>query len=334
MAARSAAHDGADVMIEVENLTKYYGPSPALRDVSLTARRGEILGFLGPNGAGKTTAMRIITGFLPPTSGTVRVAGHDVLDDSLAARQAIGYMPETMPLYPEMTVAGYLTFLARLREVKSLGEALDRVMDRVAITDHADQLIGHLSKGYRQRVGIAQALIHDPDVIILDEPTIGLDPRQIREVRRLIRELGGDHTVVLSTHILPEAQQVCDRVLIINNGVIVAEDMPEELGRRLAGGEQVRVVVDAAIDGNKVAQALRGVPGVREVTAAGGNTFHVMTEPEARTRAEIAKAVVEHDWPLLELRPSGLTLEDIFLQLTAEDAAEGRESEAEEVANA
>ncbi len=334
MAVPSAANDGADVMIEVENLTKYYGAAPALRDVSLRARRGEILGFLGPNGAGKTTAMRIMTGFLPPTSGTVRVAGHDVLDDSIAARQAIGYMPETMPLYPEMTVASYLTFMARLRGVSAVREALDRVMDRVAITDHADQIIGHLSKGYRQRVGIAQALIHDPDVIILDEPTIGLDPRQIREVRGLIRELGGDHTVVLSTHILPEAQQVCDRVLIINNGVIVAEDTPEELGRRLAGGEQVRVVVGDPVEERKLMQALRAVPGVREVSAAGGNAFHVMMEPEARTRSEIARTIVENGWPLMELRPSGLTLEDIFLQLTAEDAAEGQAAAKGEAADA
>ena len=216
-------------MIEVERLTRYYGPVPAINDVSFTAHKGEIVGFLGPNGAGKTTTMRMLTGYLPPSSGTARIAGHDIVTDSMAARKLIGYLPESTPLYPEMTVSDYLHFMARLRGVKDRGAAVERVMSQVSIDHRADDLIGHLSKGFRQRVGIAQALVHDPKLIILDEPTIGLDPRQIREVRELIAELRGDHTVLLSTHILPEAQQLCDRILIIKRGQIVAEDTTEGL---------------------------------------------------------------------------------------------------------
>jgi ABC-2 type transport system ATP-binding protein len=333
-----ASGNGADVMIEVENLSRYYGTVPALRDVSLRAHRGEILGFLGPNGAGKTTAMRIMTGYLPPTSGKVRVAGHDIVDDSLAARRAIGYMPETMPLYPEMTVAGYLKFLARLRGVADVSGAVERVMERVAITDRAEQIIAHLSKGYRQRVGVAQALVHDPDVIILDEPTIGLDPRQIREVRGLIRELGGQHTVVVSTHILPEAQQVCDRVMIINRGAIVAEDTPDALAQRLTGGEQVRITVGGEASPSAVVAALREVKDVSSVEALGEGSYLVMARSGTNPQPDLAKTVLKHNWPLLEIKAEALTLEDIFLQLTADETttasaemdAESDEDEEEE----
>ncbi len=332
--------NGAAAMIEVENLTRYYGPLPALRDVSFHARRGEILGFLGPNGAGKTTAMRILTGYMPPTAGRVRVAGHDVVEESMAARKTVGYLPETAPLYREMTVKGFLKFMARLRGVSDADGAAGRVMARVAVEDHADQPISQLSKGYRQRVGLAQALIHEPEVIILDEPTIGLDPRQIREVRNLIRELGGQHTIILSTHILPEAQQVCDRVLIIHRGRIVAEDTPAELTARLTGDEQVRLAVPDDVGTAAVSSALGSVAGVERVEALGEGKYLVTAGGGASPRAALAATVVGRGWPLLELTPVSMTLEDIFLQLTgeeeqapdtraAESAAEGDAGEAE-----
>jgi len=319
----AGAERSGDVMIDVDHLTRYYGPFPALRDVSFRAHRGEIVGFLGPNGAGKTTAMRILTGYMPPTSGTAQVAGHDVVDASMDARRSIGYLPETTPLYTDMTVAGYLGFMARLRGAEDPDAAVERVMARVSVDHRADDLIGQLSKGFRQRVGIAQALVHDPPVIILDEPTIGLDPRQIREVRDLIRELGGEHTVILSTHILPEAQQVCDRVLIINRGQIVAEDAPDRLTARLSGGERIRLAVPPGMDDRLVADALGAVGGVEGVEVAGGGVFFVSAQAEANPRPDLAELVVGHGWPLLELTPLGLTLEDIFLELTADEPAAG-----------
>jgi len=213
-------------MIQAENLTKYYGDYPAIEDVSFTVNRGSIVGFLGPNGAGKTTTMRILTGYMPPTSGTATVAGYNVFTDSLEVRRHIGYMPETVPLYTDMSVRSYLNFMARLRGMRNPRQRIEEVVEAVNIGDEADTLIGHLSKGYRQRVGLAQALIHEPEILTLDEPTIGLDPRQVVEVRELIKGLAGDHTIILSTHILPEASQTCDRILIINEGTIVAEDTP------------------------------------------------------------------------------------------------------------
>ncbi|MFI0607667.1 MAG: ABC transporter ATP-binding protein [Anaerolineae bacterium] len=308
-------------MIEVERLTRYYGPVPAINDVSFTAHKGEIVGFLGPNGAGKTTTMRMLTGYLPPSSGTARIAGHDIVTDSMAARKLIGYLPESTPLYPEMTVSDYLHFMARLRGVKDRGAAVERVMSQVSIDHRADDLIGHLSKGFRQRVGIAQALVHDPKLIILDEPTIGLDPRQIREVRELIAELRGDHTVLLSTHILPEAQQLCDRILIIKRGQIVAEDTTEGLTARLGGGEQVRVGLGRSVPAAEMRAALDKVRGVTEVTGD-GDSYTVTVQPATDARAAIAAAVVGNGWPLVELNLSRLTLEDVFLELTASDTAE------------
>jgi len=303
-------------MIEVEHLTKYYGDVPAIQDVTFQVDRGEVLGFLGPNAAGKTTTMRILTGFLPPSSGTARVAGYDVFRDSIEVRKRIGYLPETVPLYPEMTVYGYLDFVARLRRMENREHRIWEVMERLALDDHADELIGKLSKGYRQRVGVAQALIHDPEILILDEPTIGLDPKQIIEVRELIRELGKDHTIILSTHILPEVSQTCQRVIIINQGRIVAVDTPERLTARLKGAE--RIFVQLARPDENVVPKLSAIEGITSVEAREGGAFEIESALGVDRRAEIAEVAVKHGWGLLELRPMGMSLEDIFLQLTTE----------------
>ncbi len=303
-------------MIEVENLTKTYGDFVAIEDVSFHVPRGEVLGFLGPNGAGKTTTMRILTGYMPPTDGRATVAGFDVFHDSLEVRRRIGYLPETVPLYNEMTVAGYLDFVARLRGVDNRWDRIDRVMEQVDIADRADDLIGKLSKGYRQRVGLAQALVHDPEVIILDEPTIGLDPKQVVEVRELIRSLSGERTVILSTHILPEVSQLCERVLIINEGHIVAEDTPERLTARLEGAERVRVALEPGAEG--VVEVLGAIDGVKDVTPVGDGKFDVTCALGAELRPILARRIVERGWSLLELRPVGMSLEDVFLKLTTE----------------
>jgi ABC-2 type transport system ATP-binding protein len=303
-------------MIRVTNLTKDYGDVKALKDVSFNVEKGEILGFLGPNGAGKTTTMRILTGYMPPTSGTATVAGFDVFRQSIEVRKRIGYMPETVPLYPEMTVAGYLDFMGRLRRVGDRKKRVQEVMERTRIDDHADVLIGKLSKGYRQRVGLAQALLHNPEVLILDEPTIGLDPRQIIEVRELIRGLGQDHTVILSTHILPEASQTCSRMVIINEGQIVAEDTPDRLTSSLKGAERIFVQLGATADG--VREALLRVDGITGVEEKGGGAYEVECALGTDKRADIAREVVARGWPLLELRPVGMSLEEIFLKLTTE----------------
>lgn len=307
-------------MIEVEKLTKAYGDFVAIEDVSFHVSRGEVVGFLGPNGAGKTTTMRILAGYMPPTSGRASVAGYDVFHDSLEVRRRLGYLPETVPLYPEMTVVGYLQFMARLRGVADVDTHVERAMEQVGIENRAQDLIDHLSKGYRQRVGLAQALVHDPEVIILDEPTIGLDPKQIIEVRELIRGLSGERTVILSTHILPEVSQLCERVLIINAGHIVAEDTPAQLTARLEGAERIRVVIGATADG--VAEVLGAIDGVEGVTDAGSGQYDVLSALGVDVRPALARRVVERGWPLLELRPVGLSLEDVFLELTTE-APEG-----------
>ncbi len=303
-------------MIEVENLTKHYGDFVAIEDVSFHVSRGEVLGFLGPNGAGKTTTMRILTGYMPPTDGRASVAGFDVFHDSLEVRRRIGYLPETVPLYPEMTVEGYLDFVAQLRGLDDRWDRIDRVMEQMDIVDRADDLIGQLSKGYRQRVGLAQALVHDPEVIILDEPTLGLDPKQIIEVRELIRSLSGERTVILSTHILPEVSQICERVLIINEGRIVAEDTPEQLATRLEGAERVRVTLDSGADG--VAEVLGSIDGVEDVVQIGNGSYDVTCAMDVELRPVLARRIVESGWSLLELRPVGMGLEDVFLQLTTE----------------
>jgi len=304
-------------MIEANGLTKRYGDFVAVENLNFHVERGEIVGFLGPNGAGKTTTMRMLTGYLPPSGGTARIAGYDIFSESIQARRRIGYMPETVPLYPEMTVRGYLGFMAQIRGVRDRRSAVDAAMGRCHLTDRAHQLIGALSKGYRQRVGLAQALLHQPDVLILDEPTIGLDPRQIIEVRELIRELGQERTVLLSSHILPEVSQVCTRVLIIHKGHIVAEDTPEGLTVRLQEAARLAVQVDQP--SAEVETALAAVPGVQKVELAGGGRYEVSAGSGTDIRAAVAEAVVHGGWGLLELRPVGMSLEEIFLQLTREE---------------
>jgi len=305
-------------MIEVKNLTKYYGPLPAIHEISFRARKGEILGFLGPNGAGKTTTMRILTGYMPPSEGRATVAGYDVVEDSLEVRRRVGYMPETVPLYPEMAVTEYLEFMGSLRRVGNLEDAVDRVVQQLGLEERADSYIGTLSKGMRQRVGLAQALLHEPQVLILDEPTIGLDPAQIIEVRELIAGLRKNRTIMLSTHILSEAQQVCDRVLIINRGRIVAEDTPANLQAQLAGAE--RVLVRAAAETKELARALKRVPGVDAVVPSGEEGAVELSGPPGKDlRPAIARAVVKAGLDLLELRGVGVSLESIFLQLTQEE---------------
>ena len=305
-------------MIDVEGLTKFYGAFPAIQDLSFSVRPGEIVGLLGPNGAGKTTTMRILAGYMPPTSGTARVAGFDVIDQSLEVRRRVGYLPETVPLYPEMAVFEYLAFMGSLRRVPELEDRVDEVLEQVAMLDRSASYIGNLSKGLRQRVGLAQALLHRPEVLILDEPTIGLDPAQIIEVRRIIQELGRDRTVLLSTHILPEAQQVCDRVLIINHGKIVAEDTPGNLQAQLAGAERLTVVAGASTA--ELTRLLEALPGVSAVRAGSRDgEVEVSTAPGKDLRPLVARRVVEGGFDLLELRTAGLSLEQIFLQLTREE---------------
>jgi ABC-2 type transport system ATP-binding protein len=310
-------------MITVDHLTKYYGPRAAVRDLTFEVAKGEILGFLGPNGAGKTTTMRILTGYMPPSSGTATVAGYNVFSQSIEARRHVGYLPESVPLYTEMEVSAYLRFMAKIRGVPGRNQRarVDYVMEALSLTHVRDRIIGKLSKGYRQRVGIAQALVADPDVLILDEPTIGLDPRQIIETRNLIRGLAGDHTVILSTHILPEVSATCQRVLIINDGEIAAEDTPDNLTRRLRGAETLQVEVRGPRQA--VMDQLRALPHVMDVTADGGvdgtNTFTVAFALGHDLREQLAASIVGQGWGLLELRPVRLSLEEIFLEIITEE---------------
>jgi len=313
-------------MIRVEGLVKEYGTFRALDDVSFHVARGEIVGFLGPNGAGKTTTMRTITGYMPPTHGTVEVAGLDVVADSLEVRQRVGYLPETVPLYREMRVSDYLAYAAALRGVEDRDVAVSRVVDACGLGDVRDRIIGRLSKGYRQRVGLAQALVHDPELLVLDEPTIGLDPRQIRSVRELIRDLAGDHTVLLSTHILPEVADLCQRVLIIDKGRIVAEDTPDRLQAGLQGGQMVRVQV--AQPGDGLLDALETVSGVGAVRRLSPDRFEVSFTPETDGRAAVAEALVRGGWGLLEMQSVSMSLEDVFVQLTTDESAAPAQEEA------
>jgi ABC-2 type transport system ATP-binding protein len=314
-------------VIEVQHLTKRYGRVTAVDNVSFRVERGEILGFLGPNGAGKTTTMRILTGYMPATEGRAVVAGFDIFDKPVEAKRRIGYLPETPPLYPDMTVREYVDFVARIKGVPSRErrDRVDTVLKRTHIADMAGRHCAKLSKGYKQRVGLAQALIHNPDVLILDEPTAGLDPKQIIETRDLIRSLAGDHTVVLSTHILPEVSQTCQRVVIINNGRVVAVDTPENLTARLQGAETMYVHVEAP-EGDAAA-ALLGIPGVTRVIAAEqrgtSGAFEVESDRGSDVRREIARTIVNRGWGLLELRPMRMSLEEIFLQVTTEERPEG-----------
>ena len=311
-------------MIEVDHLTKSFGKVRAVDDISFSVGSGEILGFLGPNGAGKTTTMRILTGYLPATQGSARIAGYDVFEQSLEVRRRIGYLPEVPPLYPDMDVHSYLEFVARIKGVSSgdLSRRVDEAMQLANIADKRYDLIKHLSRGYKQRVGLAQAIVHNPDVVILDEPTVGLDPKQIIEVRKLIKGLAGEHTIILSTHILPEVSMTCDRVVIINKGRIAAVDTPENLTTQLKGAERVHLEVRA--DSERLRPTLEQIEGVSqmEVTPIEGSdrvSVTVESEPGTDLRSAIAAAVVGQGWDLYELRAVSLSLEDIFLQLTTEE---------------
>ena len=324
-------------MIEVQHLTKRYGPFTAVNDVSFKVERGEILGFLGPNGAGKTTTMRVLTGYMPATEGKAIVAGYDVFEQPIEAKRRTGYLPETPPLYPDMTVRDYLSFVSQIKGVPRAERKarIDSVMERTRIADMAKRHCGKLSKGYRQRVGLAQAILHNPDVLILDEPTAGLDPKQIIQTRELIKELAGDHTIILSTHILPEVSQTCDRVVIINKGHVVAVDTPDNLTARLRGSETMYVQVDSAGigAGPDAAGAIETIPGVTRVAIADSRAgvigFEVDSETGRDVRRELAAAIVSRGWGLLELRPMRMSLEDIFLQLTTQETTQDAASPAE-----
>jgi ABC-2 type transport system ATP-binding protein len=348
-------------MIEVEHLTKYYGAFPALRDITFSVEKGEILGFLGPNGAGKTTTMRIITGYIPPTSGTVRVAGFDVVEKSLEARQRLGYLPESVPLYTELTVFEYLDFKGRICGMHNVRERKARiyeVMDQLNIGDVAGKVIGTLSRGYRQRVGLAQAILHNPEVLILDEPTVGLDPMQITEVRALIKELGRNHTIILSTHLLPEVSMVCDRVIIINRGRLVALDTPIHLAEGVAASQAIQLEIGG--EPKEVLKVLRSVGGVtsarvvpqqtgtqiaygltaereitlpvsEEVLPAGVHTYHIDGQPGADLRPRLAAAIVGAGYELLELKSVRPTLEDVFISVISREEELAAEEEEEEL---
>jgi len=316
-------------MIEVDHLSKTYGTTSAIEEVTFSVESGEILGFLGPNGAGKTTTMRILTGYLPASRGTARIAGFDVHEDSMAVRQRIGYLPETPPLYGDMTVEGFLWFVARLKGVAA-GDRPTRVtaaVERCNLEEKRHVLIRKLSKGFRQRVGIAQALVHDPPVIILDEPTVGLDPRQIIDVRNLIKSLAGDHTIILSTHILPEVSMTCNRVAIINKGRLVATNTPEQLVTDMLGGNGYEL--ELAGDTTVVEEPLRGLPGVRSVEMLthdlplpeGHHRLRVMVEGTEDPGRQVAAVVVGAGLGLYEMRRIRISLEDVFLQLTTQEAA-------------
>jgi len=313
-------------VIEVQDLTKAYGAVTAVDHVSFAVKKGEILGFLGPNGAGKTTTMRILTGYMPATSGTARIAGFDIFSESLDARRHIGYLPEAPPIYPDMSVWAYLDFVARIKNVppEKRRERVADALKKTNIVEKRTELIKRLSRGFKQRVGLAQALVHDPDVIILDEPTVGLDPKQIIEVRNLIKGLAGSHTIILSTHILPEVSMTCDRVVIINKGKIAAVDTPQNLTAQLKGGQKIRVEVEAPE--RSLRDLLASVPGTSrvevEAARAGGHLTATVEAAEGQDiRSQIAAKIVEKGWPLYELRGVSLSLEDIFLELTTDDAA-------------
>jgi len=310
--------------IEVENLTKYYGDFPAISEISFTVGKGEILGFLGPNGAGKSTTMKILTGYMPPTEGTVKIAGYNVVANSLEARKHIGYLPETVPLYTDMTIQSYLEFMGSIRGMskENIRKRIIHVVDLCRLGEYQNTIINKLSKGFRQRVGIAQAILHDPDILILDEPTIGIDPIQVVETRQLIKDLGVGHTVVISTHILPEVSTLCERVVIIHEGEVVAIDRPENLAERLQGSDQV--VVDVRGPKVKVVQALKDIQGVQNVSASTLEkdifSYTVSSNPDYDIRELVSQTIVQQGWGLLRQESISMTLEQIFLKLTTEDS--------------
>ena len=312
-------------MITVKELTKRYAGTVAVNQISFEVAKGQIVGFLGPNGAGKTTTMRMLTCFLPPSAGTANVAGFDVFEQPLEVKKRIGYLPETPPIYPEMETADYLRFVGKLKGLSGadLAKRVDYVCERCAVADVKKKLLGKLSKGYRQRVGLAQAIIHNPEVLILDEPTAGLDPKQINETRDLIKSLAGDHTIILSTHILPEVEQTCEQVIIINKGKLVATDSVRNLQARARGAESVLVEIAGRQGGLEVPivqHKLEQVSGVSRVVCKQQVDSHALFEVESEkgrlVRGDLARAVVHSGWDLNELRPAAMSLEEIFLQLT------------------
>jgi ABC-2 type transport system ATP-binding protein len=328
-------------MITVNELTKRYARNTAVDHISFAIEKGQIVGFLGPNGAGKTTTMRMLTCFMPPTSGTAKVAGFDVLEEPLEVKKRIGYLPETPPLYPEMRTGEYLAFVGALKGLSGapLKERVKYVCDRCAVADVRDKLISKLSKGYRQRVGLAQAIIHNPDVLILDEPTAGLDPKQINETRDLIKSLAGDHTIILSTHILPEVEQTCEKVIIINKGKLIATDSVNNLQNRARGAESVVVEVakrNGEVDPRAVLQRLELVSGVSRAVfkekRQASSVFEVESSKGQLVRGDLARAVVEAGWDLHELRSAAVSLEEVFLQLTGDHAAAAPAQPEEELA--
>jgi ABC-2 type transport system ATP-binding protein len=318
-------------MIETRDLTKMYGELYALNRLTLKLEQGDVYGFIGPNGAGKTTTMRILTGYMPATSGTASIAGFDVFGNSMEVRRHIGYLPEAPPVYPDMTVETYLDFVLRIKNVpaEKRPQYVTAALEKTNIVDKRKELIKRLSRGYKQRVGLAQALVHDPTVIILDEPTVGLDPKQIIEVRHLIKSLAGTHTIILSTHILPEVSMTCDRVVIINKGKIAAVDTPQNLTSQLKGGQ--RIYIDAQAAEKPLEQLLAKIPGTARVQvspsrADGHSIANVEVAPGKDIRSQIAAKIVEQGWALYELRGISLSLEDIFLELTTDDAAHAQAS--------
>jgi ABC-2 type transport system ATP-binding protein len=320
-------------LIKIEHMSKSYGPFPAVIDISFEVLRGEIIGFLGPNGAGKTTTMRVVTGFTPPTQGTVTVSGYDVVTHSLDVRRHIGYLPETVPLYLDMTVTNYLRFMGELRGMNSswVKERLPLVIDMVKLGDYRDTLVGRLSKGYRQRTGIAQAILHEPDVLIMDEPTIGIDPIQVVETRQLISDLGREHTLLLSSHILPEVSAICSRVLVINEGRIVADDDPDKLSEKLQHAERIEVSV-RGVEAPEFISAMREIPAIIDARSDQRisllqraererfSPFLIDARPNANASELVAKTVIDNGWGLTTLTPLPMTLEEIFLELTTEES--------------
>ena len=322
-------------MITVKELTKKYARNTAVDHISFEVQKGQIVGFLGPNGAGKTTTMRMLTCFLPPTSGAAIVAGFDVLEQPLEVKRRIGYLPETPPLYPEMETAEYLTFVGKLKGLSgaALSKQVNYVCERCAVVEVKKKLLGRLSKGYRQRVGLAQAIIHNPEVLILDEPTAGLDPKQINETRELIKGLAGDHTIILSTHILPEVEQTCEQVIIINQGKLVATDSVHNLQNRARGAESVLLELagrNGDLDRTAVERRLSQIAGVSRVqfkTSHGNRSVYEIESKKGFVRGDLARAVVEAGWDLNQLSPAAMSLEEIFLQLTGADAANPAEEQ-------
>ena len=319
-------------MIKIEHMSKSYGPYPAVIDVSFEVLKGEIVGFLGPNGAGKTTTMRVVTGFTPPTEGEVTVGGYDVVSHSLEVRRHIGYLPETVPLYLDMTVNDYLAYMGEIRGMNAswVRERLPKVIDMVKLGEYQNTLVGRLSKGYRQRTGIAQAILHEPDVLVMDEPTIGIDPIQVVETRELISNLGEEHTMLLSSHILPEVSAICKRVLVINDGRIVADDKPDDLSEKLQHAERIEISVRGA-EAPEFINSMREISSVIDARSdlrasvvqrserEDFSPFIVDAKPNVQASEQIAKSIIENGWGLTNLTPLPMTLEEIFLELTTEE---------------